>query len=322
MRIILHFIRENLLQILDCTSIEMNIVMALFPLIILIAMGYLLKQTRFVTDEFWGNSEKLNYFILFPVLLFLNLASVELNLATISSVLTVLVLAIFIAALLLFILKKIYVIPVQRFGVYMQSQVRFNTYIGLSLMASLFGPKGMQMFAMLIAIAIPLVNILSVLALSSLSWSTLGRTIISITKNPLILGCIVGVAFNLLDLKLIHSVEQLFKLLAAMSLPLGLFSVGAALQFDQFKTHSSRLLMNVFGRLVLMPLLAYGLCQIFGLSRLDSMIVVTFFMLPTASASYILTRVYQGDHALMAAVISLQTLCFAVSFPVLMSLLF
>ncbi|WP_180081840.1 AEC family transporter [Acinetobacter sp. YH12201] len=299
----------------------MNIVMALFPLIILIAMGYLLKQTRFVTDEFWGNSEKLNYFILFPSLLFLNLSHVELEMATVSSMLGILILVILLAAMALFVVKKIYNIPVQRFGVYMQSQVRFNTYIGLSLMASLFGPKGMQMFAMLIAIAIPLVNILSVLALSSLNWHTLGKTVISITRNPLILGCIVGVGFNLLNLPLIDGIGQLVKLLAAMSLPLGLLSVGAALQFDQFKTNIYRLLMSVFGRLLIMPILAFAVCQAFDLSHLECMILVVFFSLPTASASYILTRVYQGDHRLMAAVISLQTLCFAVTFPALMLLL-
>ncbi|MGB9191753.1 MULTISPECIES: AEC family transporter [unclassified Acinetobacter] len=299
----------------------MNIVMALFPLIILIAMGYLLKQTRFVTDEFWGNSEKLNYFILFPSLLFLNLSHVELEMLTVSSMLGILILIILLAAMALFVAKKIYNIPVQRFGVYMQSQVRFNTYIGLSLMASLFGPKGMQMFAMLIAVAIPLVNILSVLALSSLSWNTLGKTVISITRNPLILGCIVGVGFNLLNLPLIDGIGQLVKLLAAMSLPLGLLSVGAALQFDQFKINIYRLLMNVFGRLLIMPILAFAVCQAFDLSHLERMILVVFFSLPTASASYILTRVYQGDHRLMAAVISLQTICFAVTFPALMLLL-
>ncbi|MFH7765111.1 AEC family transporter [Acinetobacter sp. BSP-28] len=300
----------------------MNIVMALFPLIILIAMGYLLKQTRFVTDDFWGNSEKLNYFILFPSLLFLNLSNVELDLATVSSMLGILILVILLAAIALFVVKKIYNIPVQRFGVYMQSQVRFNTYIGLSLMASLFGPKGMQMFAMLIAVAIPLVNILSVLALSSLSWNTLGKTVISITRNPLILGCIVGVSFNLLDLGVMESIEQLVKLLAAMSLPLGLLSVGAALQFDQFKTNISGLLMNVFGRLLIMPILAFAVCQAFHLSHLESMILVVFFSLPTASAAYILTRYFHGDSELMAGIISLQTLCFALTFPLLMSLFF
>ena len=38
----------------------MNVVMALFPLIMLIAMGYIFKRTQFLTDEFWRGAEKLN----------------------------------------------------------------------------------------------------------------------------------------------------------------------------------------------------------------------------------------------------------------------
>lgn len=300
----------------------MNMMMALFPLITLISMGAILKRTDFLANAFWANSEKLNYFILFPCLLFLNLAQVDLNLASISHLLGVLILVILSAVMVLFILQKIYAIPVSRFGVYMQSHIRFNTYIGLSLMAALFGPKGTQTFAMLIAIAIPVVNIFSVLALSTLSWASLGKTCISIAKNPLILGCVFGMIFNLLDLKLFESLHQLLKLLAATSLPLGLLSVGAALQFDQFKTDLYRLALNVVGRLLLMPLLAYGMSEIFALTAFDRMILVLFFMLPTASASYILTRVYNGDYALMAAIISLQTLCFMVTFPLLMYLLY
>ncbi|MFX4790275.1 AEC family transporter, partial [Acinetobacter baumannii] len=43
--------------------------------------------------------------------------------------------------------------------------------------------------------------------------------------------------------------------------------------------------------------------------------LVIFFALPTASASYILTKVLGGDSQLMAAVISFQTLCTAVTLP-------
>jgi len=37
-----------------------------------------------------------------------------------------------------------------------------------------------------------------------------------------------------------------------------------------------------------------------------------FFALPTASIAYILTKVLKADSQLIAAVISLQTLCFVI----------
>ncbi|OTG72448.1 transporter [Acinetobacter terrae] len=300
----------------------MNVVMASFPLIILIAMGYIFKRIRFLTDEFWRGAEKLNYLILFPVLLFNNLAYIKLELATITQVLLALFIIIIISALTLWMARLFFHIPIARFGVYIQSQIRFNTYIGLSIMSLLFGAQGMQMFAMMIALAIPLVNVISVLAFSQGQGLKPTQILFSLMKNPLILGCLVGIIFNLLQLSLFSGLEQLVKILASMSLPLGLICVGAALQFAELKHDYSRLLLNTLGRLIVMPCLAYLICYVLNLNQFETIILVVFFALPTASASYILTRYFNGDSQLMAGVISLQTLCFAVTFPVLMILLF
>ena len=299
----------------------MNVVMALFPLIMLIAMGYIFKRTQFLTDEFWRGAEKLNYLILFPVLLFNNLAYIKLELATITQVLLALFIIIIISALTLWVARAFFHIPIARFGVYVQSQIRFNTYIGLSIMSLLFGAQGMQMFAMMIALAIPLVNVISVLAFSQGQGLKPAQILFSLMKNPLILGCLVGIIFNLLQLSLFSGLEQLFKILASMSLPLGLICVGAALQFAELKHDYSRLLLNTLGRLIVMPCLAYLICYVLNLNQFETIVLVVFFALPTASASYILTRYFNGDSQLMAGVISLQTLCFAVTFPVLMILL-
>ena len=300
----------------------MTVFIALFPLIILISLGYLLQRKRFVQPEFWANSEKLNYFILFPVLLFNNLASVELNLATIFPLLQAFFVIVLGALAILWLLKRIYAIPVARFGVYVQSQVRFNTYIGLALMGTLYGTAGMQMFAMLIAVAIPVVNIFSVMAFSEGQSGRWYDTLLAIGKNPLILGCVVGVLFNLSGLQLFSGLKSLLTILAATSLPLGLLSVGAALQFNQLSKGLLRLSTNTFSRLLIMPCLAFLAGWCLGLNELQSIILVTFFALPTASAAYILTRYFQGDSQLMAGVISLQTLCFMGSFPLLMWLFY
>ena len=299
----------------------MNVVMALFPLIILIAMGYIFKRIRFLADEFWRGAEKLNYLILFPVLLFNNLAYIKFELSTITQVLLALFIIIIITALTLWVARAFFHIPIARFGVYVQSQIRFNTYIGLSIMSLLFGAQGMQMFAMMIALAIPLVNVISVLAFSQGQGLKPTQILFSLIKNPLILGCLVGIIFNLLQLSLFSGLEQLFKILASMSLPLGLICVGAALQFAELKHDYSRLLLNTLGRLIVMPSLAYLICYVLNLNQFETIVLVVFFALPTASASYILTRYFHGDSQLMAGVISLQTLCFAVTFPVLMILL-
>ena len=316
------YIIEYIIQIKKWRDAEiMNVVVALFPLIILIMMGYGFKRIEFLTDEFWRGAEKLNYMILFPILLFNSLAYIKFEVVALMKVLLALLIIIVLSSLMLWVMKVIFNIPVARFGVYVQSQIRFNTYIGLSITSLLFGTQGMQIFAMMIAFAIPLVNVISILSFTQAQQLKPQQIFISIIKNPLIGGCIVGIIFNLMQGSLFSGVEQVLKFLASMSLPLGLISVGAALQFAQLKQDYARLLMNTLGRLIVMPSVAYLICSLLGLSHFEIMILVVFFSLPTASAAYILTRYLKGDSQLMASVISLQTLGFAFTFPILIFLI-
>lgn len=123
---------------------------------------------------------------------------------------------------------------------------------------------------------------------------------------------------NVLHIPIWQGLLDGLKLLAAASLPLGLLCVGAALQFHAIKNDVPVLLMDTFARLLAMPILAYWVCSWFDLSLLEMQVLVVFFALPTASASYILTKVLKGDYQLMAAVISLQTVCSAVTLPLVL----
>lgn len=294
------------------------ILVALFPLIFLIALGYVLKRFRFLEDKFWHGAEKLNYYLLFPVMLFLGLAHAEIQASEIRHMMLGAGLTLLIAVCLLYILKALYGTAATRFGVYMQGMVRFNTYIGLALSASLFYQQGMALFAILLVFCIPLVNILSVLALTNSEGMRLQSILLSLLKNPLILGCIAGGVFNLLNLRLWIGFENYLKQIAISSLPLGLMCIGAALQFQGLRKDLRTLLLNTFGRLLLMPMIALATCLALNLPALHTQILVMFFALPTASSAYILTKVLGGDSQLMASVISLQTVCAAFSLPLIL----
>lgn len=68
-----------------------------------------------------------------------------------------------------------------------------------------------------------------------------------------------------------------------------------------------------------MPLAAFFVCQLFDIDPLTTQVLVLFFALPTASASYVLTRVYGGDSQFMASIISMQTVVAAGSLMLILS---
>lgn len=297
-----------------------SILLSLFPLIAFIIVGFVLKRTAYLNDGFWSGTEKLNYYILFPAMLFGNLATAQIDLSMVNTILIILAVMFGLSCAVLYLLKKILNIHPSRFGVFTQSNVRFNTYIGLAIVASLFPVEGMTIFAILLAISIPIVNIISVLSLTEQDGMDFKTIIQSLLKNPLIMGCIVGILFNLSGLSLWDGLNHFIKQLAACSLPLGLMCVGAALQFMALKKDLFPLIINTVSRLMIMPLLAFFVCRWLGFSNLEIQIFVLYFALPTASASYILTKVLGGDSQLMAGVISLQIICAAITLPIVLNL--
>ncbi|ANF81830.1 transporter [Acinetobacter sp. NCu2D-2] len=292
---------------------------ALFPLIALISFGYLLKKTHWLEDSFWRGAEKLNYYVLFPIMLFVNLAQAQIDVKAIQQVGFVAISLMLCIAAIMYMIKRYFKMSFARFGVYVQGLLRFNTYIGLAIMSSLFHAAGLTIFAIVMVICIPVVNVISVLSLTNSQQVKLSQIILGLLKNPLILGCIVGALYNLSGLSLWIGFDKFFALMAACSLPLGLMCVGAALQFQSLKQDLSPLILTSVARLLVMPFLAFVVCQIFQVNTLVMQVMVVFFALPTASASYVLTRVYNGDYALMASVISLQTVLAAFSLPIILA---
>ncbi|MFV5490814.1 AEC family transporter [Acinetobacter sp. ASP199] len=291
----------------------------LFPLITLITLGYGLKQKKWLEDGFWRGAEKLNYYVLFPIMLFLNLATAQIKIDIIQDVVLVISIITVLVCAVLYSLKAIYQINFARFGVYVQSILRFNTYIGIAAVSALFGQAGMTVFAVIMVFFIPTVNIISVLAFTRPADMQFGKIFISLAKNPLILGCLLGGLYNLSGLVIWQGMNQLLKQMAACSLPLGLMCVGAALKFGQINLDLWRIVWNTSGRMILMPLLGLGVCKMLGISTLTTQVLVLFFALPTASASYVLTKVLGGDSELMAKVISVQTVVAGLTLPLLLT---
>ena len=297
-----------------------QILLALFPSIALIASGYVFQQRRFFATEFWNGAEKLNYYVFFPALLFSSLALAQADWQHLSDVIWTMLSVIAVVMLLMYGLRaKRHILPA-RFGVYVQSAVRFNTYIGLAIVSALAAGNGSQMLAVILAVCIPLVNVISIIALLPKEQLRLGNVLVSVLKNPLVSSCVVGIAVNLLDIPLWMGLQQLLKLLATCSLTMGLLCVGAALQFTQVKNKLSLVMLNSVWRLLCIPMLAWGMCLLFGLNEVATQVLVIFFGLPTASASYILTKVLKGDAPLMASIISMQTLLSMVTLPLLIVL--
>lgn len=299
----------------------LELLLALWPLFALIVAGYLLRRQAFPNEAFWPGAERLNYFVLFPALLLSSLASAPLDNPALPRLGLAVLLGLAGAWLALVLVRRLRGWPAGRFGAFSQGILRFNTYLGLAVVGSLFGQPGLTLAALMLALMVPAVNVLSVWSLSAERGVSTRSLLLPILKNPLILACLGGALLNLSGLGLPGGSERLLGLLAAASLPLGLLCVGAALKPEQLGGEVAALGWNALLRLLGMPLLAWAVTYGLQLPAMESTVLVLFFALPTAPTAYVLTRQLGGDSQLMAGLITLQTLLAAASLPLLLLLL-
>ncbi len=299
----------------------LELLLALWPLFALIVAGYYLRRWEFPNEAFWPGAERLNYFMLFPALLFSSLASAPLDNPALPRLALAVMLGLGCGWLALLLLRRLRGWPAGRFGAFTQGTLRFNTYLGLAAIGSLFGQDGLTLAALMLALMVPTVNVLSVWSLTAERGVSTRSLLLPVLKNPLILACLGGVLLNLSGLGLPGGSDRLLGLLAAASLPLGLLCVGAALKPEQLGGEIPALAWNSVLRLLAMPLLAWAVAFGLQLPAMESTVLVLFFALPTAPTAYVLTRQLGGDSQLMAGLITLQTLLAAASLPLMLVLL-
>ena len=295
------------------------IILTIWPLFALICLGFVMARTGFPEPGFWPAAERVNYYILFPALLVGSLAAAPLGDPAIWRLGGAAGAAIALAACGLYGWRWWTPSPAALFGPSLQGVVRINTYLGLAITAALVGATGIERAAIVLAVVVPLVNVLSIMALADRTEARHPLAILRMMgRNPLILACVLGITLALSGIGLPFGTGAFFALVGQGSLPLGLLCVGAALRPGALRSDMGAIGVNSALRLFAMPLLAMGMAWIFDLDGIEALVLVIFFAIPTAPTSYVLTRQFGGDATFMAGLVTAQTLASVLTIPLVL----
>lgn len=252
---------------------------AVFPIVGLILLGYILKRVGFLSEGFIKNGSKLVFTVALPSMLFVNVYNIgsfgEIPWSFVIYCAGITCLLFFLGFVIAMVGTKV---PERR-GVLWQCAFRSNfAIIGMPLAASLGGAQAEAVAAVVSALVVPMFNILAVIALSAFvsgndqKGPTFRGFLKSIIHNPLI----IGVALGLLCIG-IRSIQQrflgevVFSLqnqgkplyavltnLKAMTTPLALIVLGGQCEFSAVKGMFREISVGVAVRIVLAPALAIG----------------------------------------------------------------
>jgi len=285
---------------------------SLLPVFALILLGHLLKRWGLTGDLFLATSDRLVYFIFFPALLFWKIGAA----APRGGAGGRFYLAVLLALGVVYALSLLYIrwrVGAFQAGTFSQACYRFNTYIGMAIVINAFGAEGARTFGVLIAVLIPVINLLAV---STLVWygdaavaprRRLGLTLRALAANPLILACLAGLLYSRTVGAFPVFVDNLLGLAASVTLPLALLSIGGALSLAHVRGCLPQALAAAGFKLVLLPLVGWGLLQWLEIGGLPRQVAMVFFALPTSTAIYVLSSQLRSDTRLASAAVVVST---------------
>ncbi|HKK23539.1 MAG TPA: AEC family transporter [Pseudohaliea sp.] len=296
----------------------MAFVLALLPVIIIVSIGHYLAYRKSPPPEGWRAIERLCYLLLFPCLIIQVLASAPFD-GSPWRIAVALIAAQLVMAALGHAARFWPGLARPAVGCIIQSNVRWNTFVALSLAGTLFGTEGLALTAIAAAAMIPTANTLSILGFSQYGDSSVKRhPLLELLRNPLVIACLIGGLINVSDLALPAVADRVIDTLASAALALGLLAAGAGLDLDALKHTGARTLAWSLLRLLLMPMLAIAIAKGLGVDGIGLAVIAIAAATPTATNGYILARQLGGDAPFMANLIAAQTVLAIVTMPLVM----
>lgn len=300
---------------------------ALLPIFALIGLGLWLRRSGLAPEEHWVSVEQFSYWLLFPSLLITTLARAEIPVGESATMAMTMVMMMLIMTALTFalrpLLRKTAGLTDPSFTSVFQGSVRWHGFIALAVALNLYGDAAVAMVAVAMAALAPLSNILAILVMTAYGDGKGGGVLGALKQiliNPLIWGCVIGVALNVTGLELWEPVETLLDLLGRAALSIGMLAIGAALRLRAAKQAGLAALITMTLKLIIAPIVVIGAAHLTGLSGLSFQVAIICAAVPSAMNGFLLARKMGGDAQLYAAAVTLQTGAALITMPIWIAL--
>ena len=283
------------------------------PVFLIVLIGFLLKRKSIINDNFIQVASQIVFRVTLPALVFSQIAVTDyskvLNLRQIGFA----VIGILFFFAVAWVLSLLICYNGRDRGAFIQGSFRSNfSILGFALILNAFGQTALANAAILLAVIMPLLNILSVIALAVPQHKekqiNLMQTMLEIAKNPLILAALAAIPFSYFRIAIHPVFMGTIKYLAAMTLPLALLGIGGSLSVSSVQQELKLSIWAGFIKIILMP--SVLVIAAISVGFLGSELGVLFFLFgtPTAIASYIMAEAMDSNSRLAANIILVTTL--------------
>jgi predicted permease len=300
---------------------------SVLPVCLLILLGAALRRFRFLPDAFFSHLNRLGFWLLLPALLFCAIlrapAAAGGDGLRVGAVLCACAVAVTAAAWLAARLMRL---PGGSARALLQAAMRGNlAYTALPVVLYAFGEnsRAAAVAAFALAPAIPFYNFWAVLILTAGGQrpeirgqrseigerrAEIGRQAAEVLRNPLILGCLLGLLARAGGIRVPEGVFNALDALGQAALPCALLALGAGLAAGSVRSRFRPALAATALKLLATPAIGYALALAAGIRGELLPVALLLLASPCAVTSYVMADQLGADKELAASAIALSTL--------------
>lgn len=259
------------------------------PLMILLAIGYLLKQKNLISSKTTSEMNSLVYSLLLPMSIFINIYQSDFKTDFDVKLIVFSVIALILITIAITITTLIITSDPSKRAAIIQASFRGNFVIfGLPLAINLYGKGISGMMSIVIAFFGPLANILAVIVLEIFGDKKIEvrKIIFDVIKNPMIIASVSAIVLVLSGIKLPIFAEDTAIVISDATTTISLILLGSSFKFKQEIEDIKLISFGVLNKLLIFPALVVTVAVLLGFRNAQLAVIMTLFTAPSAISCF------------------------------------
>lgn len=202
-----------------------------------------------------------------------------------------------------------------------------NVQLGVPILKVSLGDEAMPTISLLIIFSVLLLWTTAISSVElgkaegKLDWKRIGRPMLKVFKNPVVLAIILGSAWGLTGWKLPDFVELTLGYVSSATTPIALIVVGMGLAQHRFTSALPRGLTISTLKIVIHPIIVFCLAKLIGLDEITTNACVLTASLPVAINVYLMASEFRSEEGSASNAIFVSTMLSALLIPLTLTLL-
>lgn len=285
------------------------------PIFLVMVLGWGLKQSGMLNDNFVTVANKFNFQVTLPALLFRDISSVDIRAVFDLQYVLFCALASSVCFWAVWGGAKLFLKERAMRGAFVQASFRSSAAVmGLAFIQNIYGQSAMG--PLMIVGAVPLYNIYSVVVLTFEGEQSrnadkkekIREACINILKNPIIISIFLGLLASLCRIQFPVLVDKTINSISQMATPLALITLGAGFEGRKALAKMKPTLAASMIKLVVQPLAVLPLALALGFDGEKLIGILIMLASPTTPSCYIMAKNMGNDGTLTASIVVVTTL--------------